>query len=58
MTYIARKLYGVFLMKKARELLRALRKAEKLRLYRLKNPVIESRVNKQIKENFLEHDVL
>ena len=45
-------------MKKARELLRALRKAEKLRLYRLKNPVIESRVNKQIKENFLEHDVL
>ena len=58
MKYIATKLYGVFLMKKARELLRVLRKAEKLRLYRLKNPIIESRVNATIKENFLEHDVL
>jgi hypothetical protein len=58
MTYIARKLYGLFLMKKARELLLVLRKAEKQRLWRIKHPVIESRVNAEIKKNFLEDKIL
>ena len=58
MTFIANNLYGVFLMKKARELLCTLRKAEKLRLYRLKNPIIESKVNLTIQANFLEDDIL
>jgi len=44
MEYIAFKLWGVFQIFKARIVLSELRKAEKQRLWRLANPIVESRV--------------